>query len=432
VSPEVGDLAEAVPAAAEARAGEIVELAAELIRIPSTNPTLAEDPNEVLGGEGRCSELAAGVMREMGLDVELVEVAEGRANAVGLRRGNGGGRSLAFNGHVDTVPADPATWSVDPWGGSVAEGRLWGRGATDMKGAVAAMVKAVQVLDDLGAELRGDVSVHVVAGEEMFDPEGTASVLEASHVADACIVGEPTREQGVGNAVQVISAPVLWMRVTLRGRSAHSSLRYRWLYPGGTPHLGVNAIEKGVELVRSLQELERQWGMLKVHPLFPPGKFVLHPGIFQGAPEGVAIPALPAERCVVEYTIWHHPDETAGEVQHEIAAWIERWAAFDPWLSDHPPELEWLGVYPNFAVDPGHELVKVVREAHEAVAGAEAAITSMPAACDATFYSQRGIPAVVYGPGDLAEAHTIDEGIDTEQLVQAAKVYALSALRWCG
>ena len=425
-----GDLAAAVAAAAEERADEIVELAARLIRIPSINPTLAEDPSEVLGGEGRCSELAAGVMREIGLTVEMVEAAEGRANAVGLRRGSGGSRSLAFNGHIDTVPADPASWSVDPWGGSTADGRLWGRGATDMKGAVAAMIKAVQVLDDVGAELRGDVAVHVVAGEEMFDPEGTASVLAAKHAADACIVGEPTGAAG-GNAIQVISAPVQWMRVTLRGRSAHSSLRYRWLYPGGTPHLGVNAVEKGVELVRSIQELERQWGILKSHPLFPPGKFVLHPGIFHGAPDGVAIPALPAERCVVEYTIWHHPDETAAQVQEEVGAWIARWAASDPWLSEHPPEVDWLGVYPNFAVDPGHELVQVVRDAHKAVAGYKPGITSMPAACDATFYSQHGIPAVVYGPGDLADAHIVDEGVDTTQLVHAAKVYALAALSWC-
>jgi len=421
----------ALMAAVEARGDEIVELAAELIRIPSTNPTLASDPQKVLGGESACSELAAGVMREIGWDVEMVEAAAGRANAVGVRRGTGGGRSLAFNGHVDTVPADPAGWTTDPFGGSVIDGKLYGRGSTDMKGAVAAMVKAVQALDDAGASLRGDVAVHVVAGEEMFDPEGTASVLDANHRPDACIVGEPSRQDGVGNTLQVVSAPVLWMRVTLRGRSAHSSLRYLWLHPGGTPHLGVNAVEKGVDLVRSLQELERHWGLLKRHPLFPPGKFVLHPGIFHGAPEGVDIPALPAERCVVEYTIWHHPEETAEQVQQEVGAWIERWAASDPWLSEHPPEVEWMGVYPNFAVDPGHELVQVVAAAHEGVSGAEPLITSMPAGCDATFYSQRGIPALVYGPGDLADAHTIDESIEIDQLVQVAKVYALAALRWC-
>lgn len=426
-----GDRAQAVAAEVERRADEIVDLAAELIRIPSTNPTLAEDPGAVLGGEGACSELVGRVMRDIGLTVELVEAAEGRANAVGVRRGTGGGRSLAFNGHVDTVPANATTWSVDPWGGSVAGGQLQGVGATDMKGAVAAMVQAVRVLHDLDVQLRGDVCVHVVAGEEMFDPEGTASVLAAGHTPDACVVGEPTRLQPGGNAIQVISAPVQWLRVTLRGRSAHSSLRHRWLYPGGTPHLGVNAIEKGVELVRSLQQLERQWGAVKVHPLFPPGKFVLHPGIFHGAPDGLAIPALPAQRCVVEYTIWHHPDESAEQVQEEVGAWIERWAASDPWLMEHPPELEWLGVYPNFSIDPGHELVGVVGAAHETVVGSTPSITSMPAACDATFYSQRGIPALVYGPGNISDAHTIDESVEVEQLVQAAKVYALAALAWC-
>jgi acetylornithine deacetylase len=250
-------------------------------------------------------------------------------------------------------------------------------------------------------------------------------------VADACIVGEPTHTEPQGAAIQVISAPVLWMRVTLRGRSAHSSLRYRWLHPGGEPELGVNAIEKAVDLVKSLQQLEGQWALHKTHPLFPPGKFVLHPGIFQGAPEGLTVPALPAERCVVEYTIWHHPDESAEEVKREVTSWIERWASFDPWLAAHPPELEWPGVYPNFAVDPDHELVGVVSETHERVAGRPAPITSMPAACDATFYSQRGIPALVYGPGNLSDAHTIDESVEISQLVEAAKVYALAACEWC-
>jgi acetylornithine deacetylase len=370
-------------------------------------------------------------MRGFGLAVSSVEAVEGRANTVGVLRGTGGGASLALNGHVDTVPADPDEWSVDPFGGIVSEGRVWGRGATDMKGALAAMVKAVEAIAHVRAPLRGDVSIHAVVGEEMFDPEGTASVLEAGHTADGCIVGEPTCSEGHRRSIQVISAPVLWMRVILRGRSAHSSLRYRWLYPGGSIDLGVNAIEKGVDLVKSLQQLERQWGLHKVHPLFPPGKFVLHPGIFVGVPKGVSVPALPAEQCVVEYTIWHHPDEDPAQVQEEISGWIDRWASFDPWLKLHPPEIEWPGVYPNFAIDPKDDLVARVSQVHERVTGSQASITSMPAACDATFYSQKGIPSLVYGPGDIGDAHTIDESVKLSELVEVAKVYALAALAWC-
>ena len=419
----------------EAMADEIAGLAARLIQIPSTSPNLESDPSAVLGGEGACNRLLAEVMNGLGLEVDLVEIAADRPNAVGTLRGSGGGRSLALNGHVDTVgPGALDDWSIDPYGGVVRDGRVWGRGATDMKGGVAAIVKAVEAIVRSGVRLRGDLVVQAVVGEELRDPEGVRAVLERGYLTDGCICAEPSVDLRAGRelSVQVISSPAILLRVTLRGRSTHSCLRHEWIHPGGRAEIGVNAIEKGVDLVKAVQELERIWGMTKQHPLFPPGKFFLHPGFFHGGPESGSGPYMPAERCVVEYIIWHHPDESPEQVKREVGDWISTWASLDPWLAEHPPELEWWGDFANYALDPEHELVRTVAASHESLVGQPARICAFPAGADTTVLGEFGVPTLVYGPGEIAMAHAVDEYVDVAELVQATKVYALAALRWCG
>ena len=127
---------------------------------------------------------------------------------------------------------------------------------------------------------------------------------------------------------------------------------------------------------KSIQELELRWGLEKRHPLFPPGKFVLHPGFFHGGPENGSGPYLPAERCVVEFVIWHHPDEAPDDVRAEVAGWIEAWAQRDPWLVEHPPEIEWWGDFAHHDVPVDHPLVGVMGEAHAAVTGAPAVVSA--------------------------------------------------------
>ena len=414
--------------------GEIAELAGRLIRVPSTNPGLAEDSEAVTGGEGACNEIVADELRRIGVRVETVETEPGRANVIGIVSSTESGKSLALNGHVDTVgPGALEDWSVDPYGGLVDRGRVWGRGATDMKGAVAAIVKAVEALAVAEVRLRGDLMVQSVVGEELRDAAGIRAVLEAGHMTDGCICAEPSAvlRDGRQLSLQVISNPALLLRVTLRGRSTHTCLRHEWIHPGGRAGIGVNAIELGVELVRAVQGLERDWGLQKQHPLFPPGKFVLHPGNFHGGPEDGEGPYYPAERCVVEYLIWHHPDESPDEVRAEVAGWISRWASLDPWLSEHPPELEWWGEFRHHAMDPAHELARTVAAVHESITGRAATVSGFPASADATVLEEFGVPTLVYGPGEIAMAHAVDECVDIEELVLAAKVYALAAIRWC-
>ena len=424
-----------VLAIVEAMASEIAELAGLLIQIPSTNPGLSDDPESMAGGEGECNRLLATELEKLGLEIALIEAAPGRANAVAVLSGTGGGRSLALNGHVDTVgPGEREKWSIDPYAGSTKAGCVWGRGATDMKGGVAAIVKAVEALTRSGIRLRGDVVVQCVVGEELRDPEGIRAVLEQGFRTDGCICAEPSVDLSEGRqlSIQVISSPALLLRVTLRGRSTHSCLRHEWIHPGGRPQIGVNAVEKGVDLVKAVQELEREWGQSKSHPLFPPGKFFLHPGYFHGGPENGSGPYLPAERCVVEYIVWHHPDESPDNVRSEVSEWIGAWAKLDPWLREHPPELEWWGEFRHHSLPPEHELVRVMQAAHEAVTGTRAKVCAFPAGADATVLAEFGVPTLIYGPGEIAVAHSVDEYVQIDELVLAAKAYALAVMRWCG
>jgi formylaminopyrimidine deformylase len=414
-----------------ARRDAIASLASELVSIPSVSPTLATEEERRLGSEGACNTFLARHMEAAGLDVDTFGPGAERLNAVGVLRGIGRGRSLALNGHIDTVSAGQLDlWSEDPFGTTVKNDRVWGRGATDMKGALAAMVVSVAALAAVEVELQGDLLIHSVIGEEVGDAAGTPAVLERRYGADACICAEPSHESSAGPsaALHVTSTPALVLRVSLQGRSTHSALRHEWLYPGERTTIGVNAVEKGVDLVRSIQVLEQRWGFSKRHPLFTPGQFVLHPGSFH-AGEG---PYLPAERCVVEYLIWHHPNESATEVRKEVTDWIDSWSSRDPWLVDNPPLVEWLGEFGNFSLPVNHPLVELVAAAYTDVVGVQPLRSGFQAGCDATALSAAGIPTLIYGPGEISIAHSVDEYVDVSQLVTASQVFALTALRWCG
>jgi acetylornithine deacetylase/succinyl-diaminopimelate desuccinylase family protein len=431
---------DALCAIVDSMTDEIVELTCQLVKIESLSPTYpGVDTAAALGGEAACNEALAEVMRTIGCDVELVEASPRRANAVGVYRGSGGhrARSLAFNGHLDVVPYGALDqWSVAPTGGVVRDGRIWGRGSCDMKGPVAAMIKAVDALARSGVRLAGDVVLQCVVGEEAGDQHfGTGAVVEAGYGTDAAIVTEPSVDvsQGRRMGVNVVSNGLVVMRMTITGKSTHIALRHELVFPGGRGDaIGVNAIEKAVFLIGALHKLEQNWALEKRHPLFPPGKFNLHPGVIRGGPVGAQIPFLTSEYCTVEYAIWYHPDESLESVQREVTQFIHDACRLDPWLSRVPPTLEWPTGAGPYHIDPDAEIVAIVKDAHRSVTRQEPLVAGFIAGCDATTLCEHGVPTLVYGPGELSVAHAPDEYVDIDELVQACKVYALSAAEWCG
>ncbi len=434
------DTADRVLARIEELQPATVELTQTLVRIDSTNPSLPGiDPATVLGGETRVNETLEPYYRRAGLSTSWVAPNEARRNLVGVRRGSGGGRSLALNGHVDTVaPVDRDGWCTgSPWNAEIRGDRLYGLGSTDMKASGAAMWTVAQALEDCGVRLRGDLHLHSVVGEEMMEHAvGTSAVIEAGFRTDAAIVTEPTSYPRP-LSVNVVAPGVLILRVSVTGIATHAGNRPLAIRPGGPGStIGVNALERLLPIVHALQELEAQWGMTKVHPYFAPGFFTIGPNVLH-ADAGLPFPAYFPDRALVEYVVWYQPRETPEQVKAEIEAQVAAVAQLDPWLRAHPPLCEWLLNWLPYETAWEHPLCQTMAQAHATVAGAPVPPPSpqtpanFGAACDATFYQLAGIPAIAYGPGDLKIAHCRDEHVLVPEITAAAKVLALAALDWC-
>jgi acetylornithine deacetylase len=420
---------------------DLVQAVSDAVRIPSVNPKYPGQVYEdVVGGEGKVSQFFAALYEVLGCEVDLFAVEPGRENAVGTWKGTGGGRSLIFNGHVDTVPGgDPRNWtSGDPWSGRVDEDRIWGRGSTDMKGGIAAQTFAALAIRASGVRLKGDLLLQSEVGEEVMDHLcGTTAILDRGHRADAAVVSEPSAPPDA-LAVVPISPGLWWFSVTVKGKATHASMRGETFRAGGLgPAVGVNAIDKGFLVFEAIRRLEEEWGQTKAHPLFRPGHFTLHPGIVAGGPHGVTVPFLVSDHMTIEYCMWYPPEEDPEAVKREIEEHVARVAQTDAWLREHPPVLEWKLNWPASVCDLSHPIVAAVQDAHEAAAAGtrfagRPPIRGFAAVEDTAFLNAGGVPAISYGPGDLRVAHADDEYVLIDELVVACKTYAVLALDWCG
>ncbi len=230
----------------------------------------------------RCLDLIASRLETLGLEIERwIEPPRFPALAARLP-GSGGGRSLAFNGHIDVVPVgDDSAWSHPAWGGEIADGKLWGRGACDMKAGVAAAVLAIQAIVETGVELQGDLWLHIVADEEVVG-WSTRHLVERLPRVDAVIVAEPTELQ-----IQPVEGGLVHLRIEIDGRESHAGNRYKSIHAGGLgDEGGVNAIEKGFLIAAALQRLERDWAIYRSHPLLPRGFNSIMPGMIELKPRG--------------------------------------------------------------------------------------------------------------------------------------------------
>ncbi|MBW2122597.1 MAG: ArgE/DapE family deacylase [Deltaproteobacteria bacterium] len=421
---------------------DVLEILKEIIRIPSITPKYpGVRREEVLGGETLCNQTLSRFYEQIGCRVDLWEEERDRANLVGVLEGVGGGRSLIFNGHIDIVPPGPREdwkWN-DPYSGRVEDGRLYGRGSCDMKGGIVAQYADARALVECGIRLRGDLILESVVGEETMDHEaGTSAAVRRGYRADGAIVSEPT-SGSTRVAVAPASAGMLYMTVTCPGVAGHPGARFQFVRAGGAgPSAGVNAVEKGVLVLKALQDLEKQWGFSKRHPLFPPGYFTLHPGVIVGGPPGPLVPFIVSTYCRTEYIIWYPPQEPVEMIKEEVADYIAKAAALDPWLAEHPPRIEWKNHWPPYEIDEDHPIVRTCAACRDEVARGTPefregrSIQGFLAVCDATFLNQAGIPTITCGPGACSIAHQCNESLPIDELVFAAKTYALAAMDWCG
>ena len=338
-------------------------------------------------------------------------------NVVGVWKGTGGGRSIILNGHVDVVPAgDEAQWTHAPFSGEIVDGKLYGRGATDMKGGNLSSLLAIQVLQALGVRLKGDVIYQSVVEEESGGA-GTLATILRGYKADAALIPEPTnmkifpKQQGS-----------MWFRLTVKGRSAH----------GGTRYEGVSAIEKSMLVVQAISRLEKERNERMTDPLYE--KLPIPIPINIGVIEGGKWPSSVADLVKLEGRIGVAPGEQMADAKAEMAAALERLAEEDPWFADHPVELEWFGAqWVPGSVSLDHPLMEILQKQFVATTGEQAVVEASPWGTDGGLLTLLAdTPAIVVGPGVTAVAHYPDEYIELDDVFRCAEIFALTLIEWCG
>jgi len=394
----------------------------ELVAIPS------------LGGqETAAQEHVAVQMKRCGLAVDVWELdfdqlrqhpafsieieREHGLGVVGVMGEDRGGRSLILNGHIDVVPVgDEANWRYPPWQGTIADGRVYGRGALDMKGGLCCALFAAQALRDAGVQLAGKLIVESVIGEEDGGVGALATVLRG-YTADGAIVVEPTEL-----AVVPAQAGALNFRVTVPGLSAHGSVRDE----------GVSAIEKFIPLYQALMALERERNMGVQDPLF--ARYAQPYAICVGTLQGGNWASTVADSLTFEgrYGVAVGEDIAAARRSFEEA--VAQAARSDPWLREHPPRVEWWGgQFEPASIPLDHPIVETVRAAYGDVSGAPARVQGVPYGADMRLLVNEGqTPTVLFGPGDVRNAHRPDEYVPVAELVAAVRTLTLTALRFSG
>jgi acetylornithine deacetylase len=328
-----------------------------------------------------------------------------------------GGRRLLINGHVDVVPpGDDANWTSPPFQPEVRGGAVYGRGSCDTKGGLAAALEALGAVRDAGVTLTGEVALTTVVGEEDGGC-GTLAALERGITADGCVVLEPT-----DLAVVPAVAGALSFRIRIAGRSAHGAIREE----------GVSAIEKLPIVHRALVALEHDRNVREADPLF--GWLERPFAICAGRVAGGDWPSSEADWLVLEGRYGVGPDEDLDEARAELETTVWSAALTDDWLSTHPPTVAWWGgQFLPGRTAVGHPLVTDVSAALTAVTGRPADVRGMPYGCDMGLFTRLAeIPTVVFGPGDIRDAHRPDEHVAVADLVTAAQTLAATIVRHCG
>jgi len=328
-----------------------------------------------------------------------------------------GERSLIICGHIDTVaPGDREAWGMPPLEATVADGRLHGRGTADMKAGLACGLYAVKAVMDGGVKPRGRVTFLSVIGEEDGGCGALAACLRG-YRGDAGIIMEPSETKIAPEVAGAMS-----FRVTVPGSSAHACVREE----------GVSAIDKFIALAEGLRELEADRNRGVDDPLY--GRYETPYALSLGTVHGGEWPGTVPDRVVFEGRIGVKVGESRSEARRQLEDKVDAVADGDPWLSVNRPRVEWAGY--SFApsrVELGHPIVEAVAGAYRDAVGLEPVYEGMTYASDARLLIDvGGTPTIVFGPGDVRDAHSANESVSLEDLERTVRTLALTVLRYLG
>lgn len=366
-----------------------VDLAKRLIQFPSLNPP---------GEEKACSDFLASTLKNAGLEVETYEFAPGRPSIVARKRGATDAKPLTFTGHIDVVPLGEKSWTADPFAGEIRDGKLYGRGASDMKAGVAAFVAATIAQTENDAPLKRGITLVITAGEET-GCEGAFHLARNGLLgpSELLIVAEPS-----SNLPIIAHKGSVRLRITAKGKTAHSSM----------PELGDNAIYKAARAIGALEQLDLSDA---THPLV--GRPTLVVSQVQG---GMNINSVP-DRAEIGVDVRTVPGQDLAQLRERIQAAVGRDTAIEPIVE-----------VPGLLTSADDEWVRSVFAAAHKIAGAPPATRILPYFTDGSVlrpaYGEP--PTVILGPGESSLAHQTDESCSIARLEEAVALYQRLIDEW--
>jgi acetylornithine deacetylase len=432
---------ERITSAVSGAADRIVATLCDLIAFPSV---VKADPKEAGPGERQCQEYLKSRLERIGFVTDLWEpdgpalfakyegrpgankgrTFEGRPNLGGRLSGAGGGRSLMLTGHIDVVPPGPRQhWTSEPFTPLVQDGFVQGRGAVDMKGGVASMLMAIEMVKELGVPLSGEVVFATVVDEEIGGM-GSLAMVDRGFRAEAGVMTEPT-----ANKIAPLCRGILWGRIIIDGIGGHAELSPNsWCTSGP-----VDAIQLCRQMLDGIDILNRRWASdpRKNHPLMElPNQVIVtqisageHPASFAGRGEIVIdVQYLPSEK---------DGHGLGGHVKREVEEHIQAVCQADPYLRRRPARIEWVLDADCTEVSVDHPFVGILQES-VAATGLPSALSGFGAHSDIGLPTELGhTPTVNFGPGDPALAHQPNERVAIADLLDCTKAIAMTIERWC-
>jgi len=376
---------------------ETLQLLEDLISIKSVNP-MGRDLTDDGYAEKAMGKYVRKYLEKSGIKVRLQKVLKGRENVIGFLPGKNPGRSLLLEAHMDTVPADGA--ATDPFSPIVKNGRVYGRGACDDKGPLAAMLIALKLV--VKSKIRQNADIYLVAAvDEEFLGLGANRLVESGFKASAGVVGEPTN-------LKIIAAHKgkLWLKIHTFGKSTHSS----------GPDKGNNAIYMMNEVISVLRNKIQPYLSAKKH------KLLNSPTISIGKIYGGSAPNMIPNKCTIEVDCRLTPNEKHDDIIRKISAEIKKIEERMPYFKAEIEKPVIISTFP-LNLDLNEHIVKAMVKSSEAILG-KSRICRTNYYTDAGTLTDGGIPSVVFGPGDIIQAHSENEFVDIKQVVRAAEVYA--------
>lgn len=418
------ELEERISIEIESRKEELLDLLKELVRFRTVSPP-ARNTNDI-------QHFIQGYLERMNFQTDKWFVYPNDPNVVGLLRGKSPEHynSLIINGHVDVAEiGDEQEWMSPPFVAQQQGSYIYGRGVADMKGGIAGALIAMKVLQELGVTLHGDLQFQSVIGEEVGEA-GTLACIERGYTADFAVVTDTSdlHIQGQGGVITG------WIIIESKD-IYHDGIRGKMIHAGGGMK-GASAIEKMMKIIAGLQELERHWAVTKSYEGFPPGTNTINPAVIEGGRHA----AFVADRCALWITVHFYPNEDYEEIVKEIEQHLYAVASADPWLKDNPPKFVWGGksmiedrgeIFPSLEIDADHPGTRSLINVYEHLLTETPTIEMSTSVTDGGWFGKANIPAVIFGPGKLEDAHAVNEKLNIQQLVNFTKVLALFIVQWC-